>query len=437
MSALLEQVDTTIGLVAAHALVDDLQAADCTALGDAAVIESLRELERLHRRLDHVGYSLIAEADARGLPGVHGARSMTAFLRGLLRIESGDAHARVAAAAAAGPRRGMDGVPLSPIFEHVAAAQATGSISERHARVVERTVDALPDEAQAAHGAQVEADLVAHARSFDPTDLAKIAARVLDWYDPDGLAEREKYRDRQRELTVRQRPDGSATLRGACTAELAERLLVVFDSLAAPVPGPGGERDPRSGGQRRHDALTTALRTLQTSGNLPTAGGVGATVVVTMTERAYRTGRGSATLGHGALVSSGAALAMGGGDLRLLAVATDALRGITAHSHTHRLFTESQRLAIAARDGGCSFPGCDVAPGWCQTHHVVDYADGGPTSVDNGTLLCRYHHTHFHQLGWTCQMVNGHPYWRPPGWHDRTRTPIRNRRLHLGPSPGE
>ncbi|MGI8879318.1 MAG: HNH endonuclease signature motif containing protein [Jatrophihabitans sp.] len=55
------------------------------------------------------------------------------------------------------------------------------------------------------------------------------------------------------------------------------------------------------------------------------------------------------------------------------------LKQVTAYSSAHRTFTENQRLAMIARDQGCSFPGCDVPPQWCQSHHVTDHAAGGPT----------------------------------------------------------
>jgi hypothetical protein len=32
---------------------------------------------------------------------------------------------------------------------------------------------------------------------------------------------------------------------------------------------------------------------------------------------------------------------------------------------TRRIASPAQTLALIARDGGCSFPGCDVAPQWC------------------------------------------------------------------------
>ncbi|WP_242419678.1 HNH endonuclease signature motif containing protein, partial [Frankia sp. CpI1-P] len=31
------------------------------------------------------------------------------------------------------------------------------------------------------------------------------------------------------------------------------------------------------------------------------------------------------------------------------------------------------RRALAARDRGCTFPGCDRPPSWCEAHHVIHW----------------------------------------------------------------
>jgi len=65
-----------------------------------------------------------------------------------------------------------------------------------------------------------------------------------------------------------------------------------------------------------------------------------------------------------------------------------------------RLFPEPLRRAIIARDRHCRFPGCDRPPRWCDAHHIKHWARGGATSVDNAILLCRFHHTLVHEVGW-------------------------------------
>lgn len=65
-----------------------------------------------------------------------------------------------------------------------------------------------------------------------------------------------------------------------------------------------------------------------------------------------------------------------------------------------RLFTRRQRVALAARDGGCRFEGCDRPPSWTEAHHIEWWSRGGATSIDNGILLCRHHHLLVHDHGW-------------------------------------
>ena len=64
------------------------------------------------------------------------------------------------------------------------------------------------------------------------------------------------------------------------------------------------------------------------------------------------------------------------------------------------VWSTAQRRAIMVRDRGrCRFPSC-----WrrtCDVHHVVHFADGGVTAVDNGILLCPRHHTLVHERRFT------------------------------------
>jgi hypothetical protein len=63
------------------------------------------------------------------------------------------------------------------------------------------------------------------------------------------------------------------------------------------------------------------------------------------------------------------------------------------------------RRAIALRDGGCQFPGCDNQI--VDAHHVVHGADGGETCRDNLVSLCRGHHTFVHEGGAQVSAVDG------------------------------
>ena len=221
------------------------------------------------------------------------------------------------------------------------------------------------------------------------------------------------------------RPDGSCSGSFEGRAELGEFLQVTFDSLAAPTPESNGQKDPRTPGQRRHDALLELAKFAVRTGDLPAAGGVTTTVVLTMTDDQFSTGEGFATTAHGAQVPVREALSWSGGDTRVMAVVLNSVKAVVAYSTTHhRLFTEGQRLTMTARDGGCRFPGCSAPPGWTQAHHVTEWQDSHRTSIDDGCLLCGYHHREFERLGWRVIMTHGRPTWIPPRWLDPEQRPI-------------
>jgi hypothetical protein len=59
------------------------------------------------------------------------------------------------------------------------------------------------------------------------------------------------------------------------------------------------------------------------------------------------------------------------------------------------------RRAVAVRDRGCRFPGCDQPPAACHPHHITRRADGGVTSQGNLVSLCSFHHLiAVHRWGW-------------------------------------
>ena len=56
-------------------------------------------------------------------------------------------------------------------------------------------------------------------------------------------------------------------------------------------------------------------------------------------------------------------------------------------------------------------------------------AEGGPTDLSNGVMLCTWHHHAIHDLGWTVFVENNVPWFVPPSSIDATRTPRRGGRL--------
>lgn len=62
-----------------------------------------------------------------------------------------------------------------------------------------------------------------------------------------------------------------------------------------------------------------------------------------------------------------------------------------------RSFSAAMRRALHVRDRGCVVPGCPRPASWCEPHHLEEWAQGGVTSIRNGVLLCRQHHSSVHK----------------------------------------
>ncbi len=55
------------------------------------------------------------------------------------------------------------------------------------------------------------------------------------------------------------------------------------------------------------------------------------------------------------------------------------------------------RRLLIARDGHCQWPDCKQPPSRCDAHHIIHWANGGPTNIDNLVLLCHRHHHQLHE----------------------------------------
>ncbi|AYF78421.1 HNH endonuclease [Nocardia yunnanensis] len=83
---------------------------------------------------------------------------------------------------------------------------------------------------------------------------------------------------------------------------------------------------------------------------------------------------------------------------------------------------------------------CDAPAAMCAAHHVVDWAKGGPTDLDNLALVCDHHHAMVNdsEYGWTTVMMGsdsphrGRVGWIAPAVIDPTRTPRVNEKHHAG-----
>lgn len=300
--------------------------------------------------------------------------------------------------------------------------------------------------------------VVAEARGEGPDGAPPACAELLKIHaqtwaialDQDRAEPRERTAIRKRAVTLGVATPSGVPIRGTLLPEVAAQLRTIWDALLSPkvsfTPG-DGERDTegrliaplddRTHAQQQHDALAAVLGIAASSGLLPTIGGHAPTLVVSVTAEDLASDTGYAYAQGCAepiTITVARHIACAGAIQR---VTTRRDGKIVEISTTERVFNRHQRRAIALRDGGCVIPGCGTPAAWCEIHHVLEYANGGPTHTDNGVLLCWFHHRFLDRIGWKIRMNRGVPEVMAPVWFDAsmrwrpvTTSPIRLR-AHL------
>lgn len=62
-----------------------------------------------------------------------------------------------------------------------------------------------------------------------------------------------------------------------------------------------------------------------------------------------------------------------------------------------QLYSDDQKNAVLARDGGCTFPGCTDTYQTCDVHHAQECEScHGNTDLNNAVCLCWRHHRYVH-----------------------------------------
>ncbi|KAA0962263.1 DUF222 domain-containing protein [Microbacterium sp. ANT_H45B] len=321
-------------------------------------------------------------------------------------------------------------------------------------------------------------------------DLKALAEDLASMFDPDGEEPKDEEACRRRGITIGRLHDGVHAIRGYLTPDVAAQFQLIMDAILNPKgdgpPMPGvhfapsdgsaadagddagadadsraradadadGEDpfnsdprcviDGRTAAQKRHDAVAMVIAIAARHNAMPTLGGSSPVLVVTVDAKdlASHAGHGEgATFGDTASApadNGGWATIQGSGAHVPISIAAQAgctgaiqrvlmdegrIIGLTT---TDRVFTVHQRRAIVARDRECLIPGCHVPASWCEIHHVIEHARGGPTHTDNGVPLCWWHHRSLGASGWVIRMKDGRPQVRGPAWWDpaqRWRTP--------------
>jgi len=413
------------------ALLDDAAHVNAWTMSAAELREALPRLSRAKARLAELELRVLREADRQSVGDDLGATNTQAWWAHVTGQAVPTAHASAALA------EQLD----DDAHTATRTALGQGRINPEQGRVILSAVAALPVELVPPElVADAETHLVGLADLDGPTRLdpkaLRIAGRkILEVLAPD-IAELHEARQLEAEereaaatATFTMRRDGRGSVVGRFKIPVlhGEILAKHLDAIAAPKhqhavaerttsstsndPGvdPVGARVAKP--LRWGRAFAEYLETRETAG-MPKAGGVPATVVVTMTlENLLGTRPGAempAMLDTGEAISAATARRLACEAGIIPAVLGGRSQPLDLGRKT-RFHTEPQRLAIALRDRGCAAIGCDWPPGMCHIHHQTPWSRGGRTSVDDGIMLCPRHHTlaHDHRYRHTIEPATG------------------------------
>ncbi len=364
-------------------------------LSDDELREALPTLTRLGARLNGVEATVAAEAQTRHVEDQSGATSTAVWWANETRMTRVEATRKTKLAHALDTEQ----------HEPVRAALTAGDLLPDQASVIVHAVDALPDEIDPATRAQAEAFLLAQAADHDAKALRILGRRLLEVVDPETadaheaalLAKEEAQAYETASLTMVD--DGHGKTHGRFTVPTAAAAMLKKALLALAAPKHRAAVDghapvpERPSATRLGQALVEYVERYPTE-RLPDAGGLNATVVVTMPVETLHGAVKAAALDTGEHLSPGAARrllceagilpAVLGGDSQVLDL-----------GRTRRFHNKAQRLAAGVRHRGCAARDCDWPPGLCHLHHPQPWAKHGGTDSD-ALPLCPRHHHHIH-----------------------------------------
>jgi hypothetical protein len=426
-------------------LLEEVAALPLAGVPDEELCAITAQAARVERFVAAVGTVAAAEIVERsrfelgsdGLSYRLGHRRGIHLVEDITRVAQTEAARRIRLGTAIRSRSTLDGRPLPAQFPHVAAAVTSGTMAMDAAAAVIRCLSqAAANGAEPEHLDAAEADLVA-ASAHEPADSVAVMARAWrEALDPDGAQPREEQLRERRGFTLGREHNGMTPFWGAADPISAARLKAAFAESTAPdaaprfLDDPDAERaatlasadgdivvrvsDPRTPAQRRLDILLGLLTAgIRSTGQRSTAA-VAAVVLLSDLQK----GEGVGWLDDVAepvSIETIRELACDAGFYRVL-LGNDG--EVLAEGLRERYFTPAQRRALAVSDGGCVWPGCNAPPSWCHAHHVVPWAEGGKTDIENGVLLCPAHHHMLHNSPFTMKMINGRPHLLAPPWLD-------------------
>ncbi len=377
--------------------------------------DDLVELENLSGLLESIQLRRLEVFDRKTGHHLQGYPSSTAFLMARCRMRAGRAMGQVARAHA---------------LEHTPAvleAWTQGRIGTDQSYELFRVSTLVPD--RFATDQQTLVDTV--------EDLSVRATRkVVDYWrstvDGPGLLEDDKELHDRRGVSLSTSFDGAGRLDGDLTVVAKETLGTALDALMPP-PRPEETRTPR---QRRHDALEDLARFYLDHQNTQQVGGEKPHTNILCDLDALEGiagGTHEIEIGPVLTVDQVRALACDSSVSRIVLGPDSEIIDVGRRTRT---IPAALRRALSARDGHCTWPGCETDQRFCNAHHIQHWADGGETCLENLRLLCRYHHTLTHQLEEASQPPDRQKRrwrrWRTPG---RTHSAFNTAGTHHTPLP--
>ena len=290
--------------------------------------------------------------------------------------------------------------------DDVADALAAGELRTDQAKVIVDAVDALPDDVEDWVPGAATRCLLDKASQHDAKELRMLGRRLLEAVDPEAADAEEARRleaeeaDALAAASFTMVDDGHGQCHGRFTipslhgAMLAKDLKArIAREIRKTNKTDKTEQQPRL---TKHLMGLAFLEYIEAGRKTPKAGGVAATVVVTMDLDTLLGGLKAASIDTGGRISAGEArrLACKAGIIPVVLGGASVPLDV---GRRRRFHTEYQRIAMGIRDKGCAVVGCDAPPGMTEAHHETrSWADGGGTSVEGGKLYCPPHHRKVH-----------------------------------------
>ena len=280
-------------------------------------------------------------------------------------------------------------------------AVLSGALPVRSAAVVVSEADKLLPLLVEEARATVLDGLIRIAAQEGPRECRKLRAQLLATYGLDGELQNEQ--DAAKRFVGLSQPFvdevGVAEYRLTLDPEGKAVLEAALGPLSAPEPVEG-ERDLRSSDRRRGEALVTLVRrgvAAADKGPRHTKSQLFVTVDLETLRNGVR-GAGVTVGGPeaGVLLAPETVRRLAC-DATIIPTVMGAAGAVVDLGMDVRLFSAAQVKRLWLRDRHCTYPGCTMPASWCDAHHLVHWADAGPTDLDNAALLCERHHTIVHQ----------------------------------------